>query len=101
MKRGRVLFHGSSRLHSDSARVVFPGGYIRATFVCEAFWVSPCCKQVRCARDMLGSIQSNLVHRFGRISLSSLCLYYEDTTAILHVAWLADKVPLRRYVEQC
>ena len=81
-----------SRLHSDSARVVFPGGYIRATFVCEAFWVP---------LGVLRSIRTNLVSRFGKTSLSSLFLYYEDTAIILHVGWLADKVLLMRHLEQC
>ena len=81
-----------SRLHSDAARVVFPGGYIRATFVCEAFWVP---------LGVLRSIRTNLVSRFGKTSLTSLFLYYEDTTIILHVGWLADKVLLTRHLEQC
>ena len=73
---------------------------IRATFVREAFSVSLCCNHIRWTRGVLRSIQTNLVSRFAKTSLTSLFLYYEDTTIILHVAWIADNVLLKRYVGQ-
>ena len=57
---------------------------IRATFVREAFSVSLCCNHIRWSRGVLRSIQTNLVSRFAKTSLTSLVLYYEDTTIILY-----------------